>query len=122
VAQASVHNWKDLNMKVEKALNIKGPKFINILVPCTLGWRYPAEKGIEVAKLAVETCVWPLYEVENGKYKINYRPREKKPVIEWLKVQGRFSHLLKPENQHLVDQIQAEVDRRWARLLELAGA
>jgi len=43
-------------------------------------------------------------------------------VIEWLKVQGRFSHLLKPENLHLVDQIQAEVDRKWARLLELAGA
>lgn len=121
VAQASVHNWKDLNTKVEKALKIKGPKFINILAPCTLGWGYPSEKGVEIAKLAVETCIWPIYEVENGKYKLNYKPRQKKPVEEWLKLQRRFAHLFKPENRHIIDEIQAEVDRRWEKLLKLCG-
>jgi len=65
-----------------------------VLQPCTLGWQYPADKTIEIAKLAVETKFWPLYEVENGKYKLTYKPSKDIPIIDFLKTQGRFKHLL----------------------------
>lgn len=121
VAQASPHLWKDLMRKVEKALAIDGPTFINVLAACPRGWRTPDDAGIMLGKVAVETCVWPLYEVEHGVWKLNSRPREKKPVEEWLKLQGRFSHLLKPENSHALQRYQAEVDREWAELLATCG-
>ncbi len=117
VAQASPHNWSDLVRKVEKAFSIKGPKFINVLMPCTLGWVFPSDKGIELAKLAAETCFWPLYEVENGKYMVNYKPKEIKPLTEFLNLQGRFSHLKKEENKGIVDDLQAQVKREWEELL-----
>lgn len=119
-AQAAVHHWKDLTAKVEKALSIEGPKFINVLAPCTLGWKFDVELGIDISRLAADTCVWPLYEVEYGKHKVTYKPKEKKPVAEWIKSQGRFKHLLKPEMQSLVEAYQAQVDRQWSRLLELS--
>lgn len=121
VAQASPSNWRDLIAKVEKALSIEGPKFIAVIQPCRLGWNYPPEKTIAMAQEAVDTCFWPLYEVENGVYKINYKPKEKLPVRDWLKKQGRFKHLFTPGNEHLIEEFQAEVDRRWERLLKLAG-
>jgi len=102
-AQTTIQNWNDLANKVRKALSINGPSFINILVPCPLGWGYPSEKTIEMSRLAVETCFWPLYEWENGTYRLNYTPKEKKPVTEWLKGQDRFRHLFKPENKNLLD-------------------
>lgn len=119
VAQASPHNWKDLQKKVEKALTVKGPTFINVIAPCPLGWRYPAEKGVEVAKLAVDTCFWPLYEVENGVYKINYKPKEKVPIREYTKLQGRFRHLKGEKGDEIHKIFQEEIDRRWERLLKL---
>ena len=111
-------NWRDLASKVEKALSIEGPKFINVFQPCMLGWAYKPELTCELGRLAAEVCVWPLYEVLNGQYKINYKPKEKKAVLEWLSHQGRFRHLLKPENKSVVDEIQAEVDRVWEGLLK----
>lgn len=119
-AQAAVHNWNDLANKVRKALAIQGSSFINVLVPCPLGWSYPPAKTIEQSKMAVENCFWPLYEYENGVYKINYTPKEKKPVIEWLKTQDRFRHLFKPGNEHLLEMFQSEVDKRWERLQKKA--
>jgi pyruvate ferredoxin oxidoreductase beta subunit len=116
VAQGAVHHWKDLATKVQKALSVRGPKFINIIAPCTLGWKFPSEIGLDISRLAVDTCIWPLYEVENGRRKLTHRPREKKPIIEYLKLQDRFKHLLKPENQPIVDRIQKEIDERWNRL------
>lgn len=121
VAQASPSHWRDLIAKVEKALSIEGPKFIAVIQPCRLGWNYPPEKTIAMAQEAVDTCFWPLYEVENGVYKINYKPKEKLPVRDWLKKQGRFKHLFTPGNEHIIEEFQAEVDRRWERLLKLAG-
>ncbi len=118
-AQASVSHWKDLNRKVERALAVEGPTFINILAPCPPGWRFPQEMGIEMARLAVETCFWPLYEYDHGVRILNYRPKEKKPLSEWTKQQGRFRHLHRAENAHLLAAAQAEVDRRWERLLRL---
>ncbi len=75
--------------------------------------------GVRLAQTALETCVWPLYEVENGKYKISYRPKEKKPVIDWLKPQGRFRHLFKEENAWMLEAIQKEVDKEWDELNKL---
>jgi len=121
VAQASPHRWRDLMQKARKAAAADGPAFLNVISSCNRGWRHDTSKTIEISKLAVETCVWPLFEVENGEWKLNYKPKEKLPVEEWLKVQGRFAHLFRPENRHLIDEIQAEVDRRWERLLRLCG-
>ena len=69
-----------------------------------------------MARLAVETCFWPLYEVDNGVWKITYKPKEKKPLDEWMKQQGRFRHLYEPKNRHILKEAQAEVDRRWEEL------
>ena len=118
VAQSIAGNWRDLTSKVEKALSIEGPKFINVFQPCRLGWAYEPELTCEMGRLAADTCAWPLYEVVNGQYKITYKPKEKKPVAEWLKLQGRFRHLFKPENKPLLDDIQAVVDKNWEELLK----
>jgi len=116
-AQASIGYWNDLNMKVEKALSVKGPSFINVLSPCIPGWGVPANTTIKIAKLATETCFWPLYEVENGKYTINFDPEDKKKqIIEWIKLQKRFSHLMEPANKPIIDKIQAKVDSDWELL------
>lgn len=122
VGQASPSNWRDLTQKAEKALNAEGPAFLNILSPCPRGWRYPSEKSIAMARLAVETNFWPLYEVDHGKWKLTHRPREKKPLVEWLKPQGRFRHLFKPGNEEILEQIQAKVDSDWETLLKRCEA
>ncbi len=113
VAQASISHWKDLVNKSEKAFKADGPAFINILVPCHRGWRYPMEKTVEISKLAVDTGFWPLFEVENGVWRITIRPKERKPIMEWIKSQGRYSHLLKEENKEFLERIQKEVDDYW---------
>jgi len=116
-AQACVSHWKDLINKAEKALNTEGPAFINVLAPCQLGWRFAPEKGVDIAKLAVETCFWPLYECENGKYKINVIPKEKKPIMEYIKNQGRFRHLMRDDAKGVIEDIQNDIDKRWEELL-----
>ena len=73
---------------------------------------------MEIARLAVDTCFWPIFEVENGNIRVTRKPKEKIPVAEWLKRQGRFAHLFREENKHIIDEIQAEVDRNWAWLLK----
>lgn len=122
VAQtAAIGNMKDLYEKAEKAIYTQGPTFLNVLAPCPRGWRYNTPDLMDINKLAVETCFWPLYEVIDGKYVINYKPKKKLPVEEFLKPQGRFKHLFKPGNEHMIKEIQEEVDRRWEALLKLAG-
>ena len=117
LAQASIHHWVDLHQKAKKALEIKGPAFLNVLSPCVAGWKYDSSLTIEIARLAAETCFWPLYEIEEGKYKINYQPKKKLLITEFIKSQGRFKHLLKPKNKSILNALQAEVDRRWQDLL-----
>ncbi|MDR2395579.1 MAG: hypothetical protein LBD57_03095 [Endomicrobium sp.] len=121
VAQSYVGNWNDFVTKVQKALSIDGPTFINILTPCRLGWSYKPEDTMSLARLAVETCVWPAFEVENGIYKINIIPKKKKPIEEFLKPQGRFKHLFKSENAYVLESIQKDVDLRWERLQRSAS-
>ena len=119
VAQCSISNWNDLVTKSQKAFAAEGPAFLNVLSLCHRGWRYPQENGVAIAKLAVETCFWPLYEIENGKkYKINYKPKEKKPITEWLKSQGRFKHLFKPGNENIIKSIQEDIDAEWEYLIK----
>jgi len=119
VAQASVSQPRDFMTKVQKALKADGASFINCLAPCHRGWRSKPEQAIEVARVAVDTCFWPLFEWERpGKYTVNRKPKEKRPIEEWLKMQGRFKHLFQPKNQHIIEEIQVEVDRRWSKLLE----
>ncbi len=118
LAQAAVHNWADLNQKAKKALEIKGPTFLNVFSPCVIGWKYNPSLTVEISKLAAETCFWPIYEVENGKFNLNYQPKKKLSIKEFIKFQGRFKHLLKSENQDILNQLQQEVDRRWNDLLK----
>ena len=122
VAQSAItQNMKDLYEKAEKAIYTPGPAFLNVLAPCPRGWRYDTPKLLEISKLAVDTCVWPLYEVVNGEWKLTYKPKEKLPVEEWLKPQGRFKHLFEKNNAHLLEDFQKEVDVRWEKLLKLCG-
>ncbi len=121
VAQAAPSKWRDLMEKTRKAVNCGGPAFMNVLSSCNRGWRHGTDETIEVTQLAVDTCYWPLYEVEDGEWHLSYKPREKLPVEKWLERQGRFRHLFKPQNRHLIGEMQAEVDRRWEELLERCG-
>lgn len=79
-----------------------------------------SREGCKIARDAVNSCYWPLYEVENGKYRLTYKPKEKLPIIEFLKEQTKFRHLLKPENEWIVEEIQKEIDARWEKLLKMA--
>jgi pyruvate ferredoxin oxidoreductase beta subunit len=121
VAQASIHNPIDLSNKLKKGIELDGPAFLNVLSPCIPGWRINADMAVEVARGGVETCFWPLYEVENGQCKVNYTPKEKQPLKDWLMTQGRFKHLKTPKFADLIDQSQADVDKQWAWLLEQEG-
>jgi pyruvate ferredoxin oxidoreductase beta subunit len=118
LAQASVFNLIDLKNKVKKALTYEGPKFINILSPCPTIWKFPGSLLKEVIRLAVDTRFWPIYEVEEGKHKVNYLPKKETPVEEFLKLQKRFAHLFKDKNKEIINQIQAEIDQKWERLLK----
>jgi len=122
VAQSITGNWRDLTSKVEKALSMEGPKFINVLQPCRLGWSYDPALTCDIGRLAADTCAWPLYEVVNGQYRIAYKPKVKKLVSEWIKLQGRFRHLMKPENKPLLDEIQNVTDKNWEDLLRKEAA
>ena len=112
-------NFKDLYEKAEKAIYTKGPAFLNVMAPCPRGWGYPTDQLMQINKLAVETCYWPLYEVIDGKYKINYKPAKKLPIEEFLKPQKRFKHMFKPGNEWMIEEFQKEVDNRWQELLDL---
>jgi pyruvate ferredoxin oxidoreductase beta subunit len=117
VAQTSIDNWKDMQRKFERAFEVDGPAFLNILTPCVPGWKYDEKLTVEISRLAAKTCFWPAFEVDHGKWKLNYKPKEKVPVEEWLKLQGRFRHLFRPENRHVIAMLQAEVDERWAEIV-----
>lgn len=117
VAQAAPSHWNDLVTKVQKALAVKGPAFINIIAPCPRGWRTPSDDSVGMSRLAVETCFWPLYEVENRRWKVTHKPKEKKPLVDWIKPQGRFKHLFTDKNTHILDSLQQRLDEDWEILL-----
>ena len=110
VATASVSFPSDLSQKVTKARDIgKGFRYIHIHAPCPTGWRFPENKTIEMGRLAVETGMWKLFEVENGgKIKLTYKPKPRRPVTDYLGLQGRFQHLGRDE----IDFIQTDIDKQ----------
>lgn len=108
VATASVGYLQDLQKKVKKAISIKGPKYIQIHVPCPLGWRHLSNMTFEIAKLAVETGLYPLVEYEFGKVREVKKLVKVKPVEEYLKLQGRFKHIVESSEQ--LKLIQAIAD------------
>ena len=112
-------DFRDLYEKAEKAIYTEGPAFLNVFSPCPRGWGYPTEDLMEINKLAVQTCYWPLYEVVDGKYKITYKPAKKLPIEEFLKPQKRFRHMFKEGNEWMIEEFQKEVDRRWNDLVAL---
>lgn len=122
VAQASISHWNDLVTKSQKAFNADGPAFINILSLCHRGWSYPKENTVSLAKLAVETGFWPLIEVEKGVWRFTYKPKERKPIEEFLKPQGRFQHLFKEENKPILEEVQKGIDSNWQRLERIVEA
>jgi pyruvate ferredoxin oxidoreductase beta subunit len=118
VAQTTfLGNFKDFHEKAEKALYTEGPAFLNVMSPCPRGWRYEPEDLAEICKLAVDTCVWPLFEVEYGVWKLNYEPKKKLPVEDYLKKQGRFRHMFKAGNEWMIEEAQQFIDEKWENLL-----
>ena len=107
----------DLMNKVNKAAETKGPAYIHVLAPCPTGWRFPPELTIEIGRLGVETGVFPLYEVEYGRYKLNVDRPKLRPVEEYLKPQGRFRHLSDQE----IEKIQERVNEQYAKLKAKVG-
>jgi pyruvate/2-oxoacid:ferredoxin oxidoreductase beta subunit len=116
VATASLAYLNDFREKVTKAKNSDGFRFLMIDSPCPPGHKYPPELSIEMSRLAVETRLFPLVEVEKGKYFLNYMPLAHVPVADLLKMQGRFAHLFKNGSAKIVKEIQEWVDREWEML------
>jgi len=106
----------DLISKVEKAAKIDGPAYIHILSVCPTGWRTPTDTTISLGRLAIRTGIFPLYEIENGKYKLNVDPPQLRPVEDYIKLQGRFRHL----SSETIADIQDRVNAEYAKLKKKA--
>ena len=109
-------NFKDLHTKAERAIYTPGAAFLNVMSPCPRGWGYDSSELMTICRLAVDTCYWPLYEVIDGKWMLNYIPKKKLPIEDFLRPQKRFKHLFKPGKEELLAQFQTEVDRQWEAL------
>ncbi len=111
-----------ITTKAARGFEVDGPAFINVLTPCPLGWRCEPSMTPEISQLAVDTCIWPLYEVDHGEWKLSYEPKEKKPIEEYLEPQGRFRHLFRDEKGAEVrKRMQEWVDYKWEQLRERCG-
>lgn len=117
-ASASIHNLRDLRSKVQKAKNIDGPSLIHIQTPCPTGWGYNPAKTIELARLAVETGAWILYEYEYRTIRFNSKPKELKPIKKYVKYQGRFKHLSEKETEEL----QLSIINNYKRTIKILEA
>lgn len=121
-ATASIAYPLDFMNKIEKGLAIDGPSYIHLQAPCLVGWGFPEDMGVTVARAAVQTCIHPLYEVTDGKnYKITVDIKEPKPIEEYLKLQGRFKHLFAKDCSEDIACMQHDIDENWAYLKYLAA-
>jgi pyruvate ferredoxin oxidoreductase beta subunit len=107
----------DLMEKVKKGAAVRGPAYIHIFSVCPTGWRCATDLAVRLGRLAVETGIFPLYEVEDGKYKLNYEPAKLRPVKDYMKPQGRFRHL----SDEIIKQIQDRVVKEYEELKEKAA-
>jgi pyruvate ferredoxin oxidoreductase beta subunit len=122
VAQSAAGpHWQDLSAKAARAAKADGPAFLNVLADCPLGWGHDTPLAPTIVDGAVETCFWPLFEVDEGEWQLTYRPVEKRPVDGWLRTQKRFAHLFTPEGHDTLLEVQRLVDADWSRLLERCG-
>ncbi|MBI2974679.1 MAG: pyruvate synthase subunit beta [Deltaproteobacteria bacterium] len=113
VATTTSAHPHDMMEKFKKAKAMKGTRFIHILASCIPGWRIPSELSVEVTRMAVDSKVFPVFEIFDGeRIEINLKPKNT-PVKEYLRAQGRFKHLT--DNQ--ISEIQKEVDSNWEKLL-----
>ena len=120
-ATASIAFWNDYITKVRRATAVKGPAVIHVLAPCPLGWRFETSQTIKLAKLAVQTRYFPLYEVENGNYKLSMKIPKPTPLEEFLKPQGRFRHLFAPQFAKNLEELARQVESNWNRVARLCG-
>jgi pyruvate ferredoxin oxidoreductase beta subunit len=105
----------DLARKVEQAMAIRGPKLLLALAPCPTGWDFDPRLTVDIGRLAVRTGIWPLKEYVDGEVLHTKTPRPRRPVEEYLRLQGRFSHLFEPQREEgLLAELQADVDAYWA--------
>ncbi|MFQ6075686.1 MAG: thiamine pyrophosphate-dependent enzyme [Candidatus Bathyarchaeia archaeon] len=114
-ATATIAHMRDFRNKLEKAKGMKGFRFIQVMCPCPTGWRFPTDQSIEVCRLAVNTGVWPLFEVDHGRFRITYKPKERLPVASYLKTQNRFRHM----TDDMIKEMQQHIDQRWEEYQEL---
>jgi pyruvate/2-oxoacid:ferredoxin oxidoreductase beta subunit len=113
VATATVAFPEDLVAKVTKAKGIRGTRFIHILSPCPPGWKSQNDASVRLTRLAVESKLFPLYEIEDGvRYRLTYQPKGV-PVNEYIKQQDRFRHFKEKD----IEEVQRTVDREWERLV-----
>jgi len=119
-ATASISHWRDLMNKVRKALSMDGPTFLHVMAPCTRGWRFDSSKTIRMSRLAVETRFFPLYEVEGGVYRLTVPVSSPKPVEEYLKSQGRYSHLFLPQNASELELVKNDINDNYRRIEKLS--
>lgn len=118
-ATATVAYPDDMMEKVRKALTIKGSRFIHILTPCPSGWKYSSDLTVKISRLAVETKIFPLYEVRNGEdYRVTFQPAHTKDVREYLSTQGRYSSISEED----VGVVRDDVEKRWDQLLKKCSA
>lgn len=109
----------DLAQKIEKARTMKGPRMIIALSPCPTGWDYDPKHTVDIGKLAVKTGVWPLKEYKDGKVVHTKIPQQRKPVEEYLQLQGRYKHLFEPQrDEEMLQLIQGNIDRYWENIGE----
>lgn len=113
-ATASVGYLNDFIDKVQKAASVRGTSYIHVIAPCPVGWRAKSDLTIAYAKSIVDTGLWPLAEFENGEFILNKNPKAFKPVEEYLKDQGRYSHL----TQEDIDHIEAKRDEKWEKIIK----
>jgi pyruvate ferredoxin oxidoreductase beta subunit len=117
VAQLAPNKWKIMAKGFQKALDTEGPCFINTVSACTTEWKFDPKDTINVTDLATDSLMFPIYEIIDGhELNILYRPKNVVSVEDYLAVQGRYKHLFKPENRHVIEAIQKEVDEKWAML------
>jgi pyruvate ferredoxin oxidoreductase beta subunit len=116
-AQANVAYLSDLKKKAKKAFETDGPVFLSVFSPCTNNWKFPTSQYVNIAKLATETNFWPLYEIEDGKYKINWATEKPKELEEFLKTQGRFKHLFSEKNAPVLAEMKKIVKDEWQSLV-----
>jgi len=119
IATASIGYPEDMVKKVKKAKDIKGTRFLHVYAPCPTGWKSRPEDTIKLSRMVVQNAIFPLFEIEEGdKYTLNIKLREKKPVEDYLRIQGRFRHLTDEERAFM----QKEVDKKWEKLLKLINS